>query len=35
MYRDQQHRGKDTIGADDGDLVDMEVEAQIEDESDG
>lgn len=37
MYRDQQTRGKGTIGADDGDLMDMEVEeeAQIEDESDG
>lgn len=37
MYRDQQNRGKDTAGADDGDLMDMEVEveAQIEDESDG
>ncbi|KAH0827535.1 ATP-dependent DNA ligase [Lanmaoa asiatica] len=37
MYRDQQNRGKDTTGADDGDLMDMEVEvgAQIEDESDG
>lgn len=36
MYRDQQNRGKDTTGADDGDLVDMDVEleAQIEDESD-
>ncbi|KAG6378153.1 ATP-dependent DNA ligase [Boletus reticuloceps] len=37
MYRDQQSRGKGTTGADDGDLMDMdvEVEAQIEDESDG
>ncbi|KAG8213716.1 DNA ligase [Butyriboletus roseoflavus] len=36
MYRDQQ-RGKDTTGADDGDLMDMEVEveAQMEDDSDG
>lgn len=36
MYRDQQG-GKDTTGPDDGDLMDMEVEveAQIEDESDG
>ncbi|KAF8441469.1 ATP-dependent DNA ligase [Boletus edulis BED1] len=37
MYRDQQSRGKGTTGADDGDLMDMdvEVETQIEDESDG
>ncbi|KAF8558030.1 ATP-dependent DNA ligase [Imleria badia] len=37
MYRDQQNRGKDTTGADDGDLMDMEIkgEAQIEGESDG
>lgn len=37
MYRDRQNRGKDTTGADDGDLMDMEaeVEVQIEDESDG
>lgn len=37
MYRDQQNTGKDTTGVDDGDLIDMEVEAeaQIEDESDG
>ena len=37
MYRDQQNRGKDTTNVDDGDLLDMEVEAeaQTEDESDG
>ena len=36
MYRDQQGKGKHTTGADDGDLVDMEFEAeeQIEEESD-
>lgn len=34
MYRDQENRGKDTTGADDGDLMDVEVEAQIDDESD-
>ncbi|KIJ18930.1 hypothetical protein PAXINDRAFT_161271 [Paxillus involutus ATCC 200175] len=36
MYRDQQSRGKDMTGADDGDLVDMELEAdeQIEEDSD-
>lgn len=37
MYRDQENRGRPLRGADDGDLVDVEaeVEAQIEDESDG
>ncbi|KAI9572147.1 ATP-dependent DNA ligase [Boletus coccyginus] len=37
MYRDQQNRSKDTTGADEGDLLDMEVEEeeQIDDESDG
>ena len=37
MYRDKQNRGKDTTNVDDGDLLDMEVEAeaQTEDESDG
>lgn len=37
MYRDQESKGKDTTGADDMDLVDVDVEeeAQTEDESDG
>ncbi|KIK99060.1 hypothetical protein PAXRUDRAFT_794423 [Paxillus rubicundulus Ve08.2h10] len=35
MYRDEQSRGKDMTGVDDGDLVDMELEAdeQIEEDS--
>jgi len=37
IYRDQQNTSKDTTGVDAGDLLDMEVEeeAQIDDESDG
>jgi len=37
MYRDQESRGKDTTGADDMDLMDVEVEEEVqtEDESDG